>query len=205
MTISLDSGASTALASDARAPHWLVELDVTTGTAYYTTNALDITANGHTYIGLANLLDVSVVTETEDPNQQQVTLGFSIGQSQALLAAFVSSPESYRGRAVRLYQQFTDANHQPAGAPVQRFTGTMEPITIKRSRDKESGSMSARVEMPLSRTGLARSRNRLGLRLTNAQQQERFPGDRGLEYLQGLVEKPTLWLSKRLQSSLADG
>lgn len=198
--ITPDSGASTALASNARAAHWLVELDFASGTIYFTTNAIDFPPiNGHVYKGLGALVSVSVVSESEDPNQTQATLGFSIGTDKALLAACIGPAESYRGKPARLYQQFTDGTHQPAGAPEQRFTGVMEPTSIKWTRDKDTGVMNARLEMPLSRTGLPRSRNALGLRLTHAQQQERFPGDRGLEYLQGLVEKPSLWLSKKFQ------
>jgi hypothetical protein len=46
---------------------------------------------------------------------------------------------------------------------------------------------------------MSRARNTTGLRLTDAQQQQRYAGDVGLAFMQTLIEQPSLWLSKRFQ------
>jgi hypothetical protein len=84
------------------------------------------------------------------------------------------------------------------GTKVHRWTGTMEPVRITR-RVQAGGPSSGRIEMPCTRNGMSRARNYQGLRLTHAQQQAIYPADMGLEYLQALIEQPTLWLSKRFQ------
>ena len=104
----------------------------------------------------------------------------------------------YRGRPVRLYLQLFTEAFAPVGTKVHRWTGTMEPVRITR-RTQAGGPSSGRIEMPCTRNGMARARNYQGLRLTHAQQQVTYPADLGLEYLQALIEKPALWLSKRFQ------
>ena len=73
----------------------------------------------------------------------------------------------------------------------------MNPAKV--TRGGAGGENNGRVEIPCSRYGMARARNYQGLRHTHAQQQLRFPGDVGLQYMQDLIEKPALWLSKRFQ------
>lgn len=199
MSLSLDGTASARLVAAVRGAHWLVDLDFTTGTIRYTTSPVSIVYAGITYLGFGNLAEVSGVGESEDPNASRVTLGFTAVNS-AMIAAGLGNVEAYRGRAVRLYLQLLDETFQPAGAPRQRWAGRMEPVRITRKRaGVAGGSGSGRIEIPCSRAGMARARNALGLRLSDSQQQLAYAGDKGYEYIQTLIEKPTLWLSKRFQ------
>ena len=200
MTITLDGPATAALTASARGAQWLVEADFTTGTVYYTTNAVSLTVGGHTYTGLGNMADVTGVTESEDTSVQKITLGFSVA-NPAILAATLGNVERYRWRPVRLYLQLIDTTYQPVGAPVLRFSGYMEPIKVTRqAAPPEGGPRTARLEMPCSKAGMSRARKAQGLRLTHAQQIARFPGDLGLQYMQELVEKPAVWLSRAFQN-----
>ena len=93
-----------------------------------------------------------------------------------------------------------DDTFKPAGAPVLRWMGYMDKIPISRTASPpEGGPSSGRIELQCVRAGQARFRKEVGLRLTDAQQQQRFAGDLGLQYVQTLVETPSLWLSKRFQ------
>ena len=188
------------LASRVRGAQWLVDLEFTGGTIRLTTNPLDIAYGGNTYKGLSTLLQVSSVSESEDAAAEKVTLSIPV-VNQAMLAATLGNVESYRGRRVRLYLQLIDESFQPiTGAVRERWRGYMEPVRITRKRsDPTGGESSGRIELPCSRAGMARARNYTGLRLTDAQHRQRYPGDRGLEYMQELIEKPTQWLSKRFQ------
>lgn len=175
---------------------WLVELDFTGGTVRLTTAPVPITVGGDTYTGLGSLLGVSALAESEDANAERVTLTLSVVDT-AMLASVLGSASTYRGRAVRLYLHLLDATFSPVGTRVLRWAGHMEPARVRRSSGGEGAS--GAIELPCSRSGLFRARNYQGLRITHAQQLQRHPGDLGLQYLQDLIEKPALWLSKRFQ------
>ncbi|MGL4574487.1 MAG: hypothetical protein ACRCV9_06835, partial [Burkholderiaceae bacterium] len=99
----------------------------------------------------------------------------------------------YRGRQARVYMQVFDAEFVPRGTKVLRWQGYMEPVRVV--RNAQAGT----IELPMTRAGMARARNADGLRVTHAQWSLRHPGERGLEYLQGLINEPFAWLSKRFQ------
>jgi hypothetical protein len=118
-----------------------------------------------------------------------------------MLAAVLGSASTYRGRAARLSLQLFDEAFAPVGSPVPRWSGYMEPVKVTRraATPDDGGGGGGRIELPCNRAGMARARNYQGLRHTNAQQLVRYPGDRGLEYMQALIEAPALWLSKQFQ------
>lgn len=200
MSLTLDATASARIAAGVRGVAWLAELDFASGTLYYTTAPLSLVISGHTYVGLGALAEVSPIAESEDTAADKITLSLSL-VSTAMLAAAIGNVDDYRGRAARLYLQLFDDAYQPAGAPVQRWTGYMDRVQVTRSRSGGDGASAGRIELECSRAGMPRARNARGLRLTHAQQQLLYPADRGLEYLQTLVEQPTLWLSKDFQAA----
>jgi hypothetical protein len=200
MSLTLDGTATARAASGVAGLHWLIEFDFSGGTQYFTTWSDTVTIAGHDYIGRGNLLSVSNVLESEDPAADKLTFALNAVNS-ALIALVLGPVTTYRNRPVRLYGQFFDDTFKPAGAPVLRWQGYMDKVQIPRTPSPpEGGPSSGRIELQCVRAGQARFRNATGLRLTDAQQQQRFPGDLGLQYVQTLVEQPSLWLSKRFQT-----
>lgn len=195
--LALDSSAQAQIEANVRGVQWLVALDFGSGMVRYTTNAVDITSGGHDWLGFGQLVTVAGVRESEDGNPGDVTLGLSL-VSTAMLAATIGNVENYRNRSARLYLQLIGENYQPVGAAVARWAGYMNKVRVKRSASKDGGSSGA-IEMVCSRAGANRSRAATGLRHTHAQHIVRFPGDNGFEYIQTLIEKPAVWLSKRFQ------
>ena len=199
MSLTLDGTASARISAQVRGVAWLVQLDFLPSTVYYTTAPQTFVIGGNTYLGLGDLAEVSAVGESENTGAEQVTLGFAIVNT-SMLSATLGNVENYRGRAARLYLQLFDDAFQPAGAPVLRWAGTMQPAKVSRTpSDPDGGASTGRIELPCARAGMARARNPMGLRLSHAQQLQRYPGDLGLEYVQTLIEQPSLWLSKRFQ------
>lgn len=197
--LTLDGTASARISASVRGVAWLVELDFTTGTVRYTTAPLSFVISGNTYTGLGTLATVSSVSESENTNAEKISLGFSI-VSTGMLGATLGNVETYRGKAARLYLQLFDDTFQPAGAPVQRWAGTMDRVVVNRTpSDKTGGGSQGTLEMQCSRSGMARARNAPGLRLNHAQQQMAYAGDMGLEYVAKLIEQPALWLTKAFQ------
>jgi hypothetical protein len=175
----------------------LIDLQFDSGMLRVTTAPVDIAAFGLTYTGLGSVISVSALSESEDANAEQLVISLSV-VNQAMLAAVLGNVSNYRGRPVRLRLQLMDENYAPTGDSVLRWSGYMQPVRIARERG-DSGPVGGRIELPCSRAGMSRARNYAGLRHTHAQQQQRYAGDRGLEYMQGLIEAPALWLSKRFQ------
>jgi len=198
MSLTLDGPASSQIAAAVRGAHWLIEMDFTTGTERVTTAPLDITGGGNTYVGLGNLVEVAAVAESEDSSAAKLTIGITAANS-AWLALAVGSVDTYRGQRVRLYLQLLDETFQPVGAMVRRWGGYMDKVQITRRNAEGGAGGSGRIELQCSRAGMARLRKAQGLRHTHAQQLQRFPGDMGLEYMQTLIEQPSLWISKKFQ------
>lgn len=197
--LTLDGTASARLANAVRGVAWLVELEFSTGTLRYTTFPQSLVISGNTYTGLGTLATVSAVSESENADAEKITLGFSI-VSTTMLGATLGNVESYRGLPAHLWLQLFDDAFQPAGAPVKRWSGTMDRVIVNRTPSNRAGGSSIGVlEMQCSRYGMARARNAPGLRLNHAQQQKAYAGDLGLEYVAKLVEQPALWLSKEFQ------
>lgn len=197
MSLSLDATASARIASGVRGVAWLVDLAFTSGTLYYTTAPMDVTVGATTYTG-GKAVDVSALSESENANAETLTLGFTV--DVAVLALVLGNVEAYRGRPASLWLQLFDETFQPAGAPVKRWAGVMNKVQVSRQRsDAAGGPSTGRIELQCARAGMARARNAQGLRLSHAQQLQRYPGDMGLQYVQTLIEKPSLWLSKRFQ------
>jgi hypothetical protein len=194
MSLSLGTAANAQIATGVAGAHLLIEMDFASpvGTQYATTAPLNLAIAGNTYIGLGNNVQVGMIQETEDTNVRQIVISAAL-VDQALLGMVLGDPSKYRNRAVRIYLQIFDENFAPVTSRVLRWSGRMEPVRVTRSQG------GGRIEMPCSRGGLPYSRNSKGLRHTHAQQQQRFPGNMALQYLQDLVDKPSLWLSKRFQ------
>lgn len=198
MSLALDGTAAARIAATVRGVAWLVDLQFTTGTLRYTTAPVDLVVGANTYVG-GKQVDVSAVSESENANAEQLTLGFVV--DPAVLALVLGNVEAYRGQPAALWLQLFDEQFQPAGAPVKRWAGVMNKVQVSRQRSEPTGGPgSGRIELLCSRAGMARARNAEGLRLSHAQQQQRFPGDNGLQYVQTLIEQPSLWLSKRFKA-----
>jgi hypothetical protein len=200
MSLTLDGTATAAAGASARGVAWLVDLHFTGGLQSVTTWGREVPANGRTYTALGTLAEVAAVQESADTTGERLKLSLSIVNS-AMFAAAMGDPATYRGRRAQLWLQLFDAGTlQPAGAPVLRWQGYMDKLSIERQPGgPDTNGSHGRIQLECSRAGLARARRAEGLRHTDAQQQQRYPGDTGLRYVRTLIEKPSLWLSKKFQ------
>lgn len=197
MTLFVDGTASARLSASVRGVAWLAALDFSGGMLRLASWPVDVTSGGDTYLGVGRLFDVANIHESADSASDRLSLSFT-AVNTALLALAATDPTTYRGRVATLKLQVFDDAYQPAGAAVLRWRGYMDKMQVSRQSEDGEGS-TGRIELVCSRAGMARSRNADGLRLTDAQQQARYPGDTGLRYVRKLIEQPALWLSKRFQ------
>lgn len=168
------------------------------GTQRMTNYPIDITTGGYTWTGLGNIIGADDITSSIEAGSDQLTL--SLSASSEMLAATIGNVEAYRGRAAKIYLQFMYPNRSvPMLSPILIYSGFMNPVKTEFDGEDSDTGIAGAIKLPLSRSGMARSRNNNGLRLTNVQQQLRFAGDKGLEYMRDLIENPTVWLSKAFQ------
>lgn len=197
-----DGTAQATAEAPVRGACWLVEWDFSTGILRSTNYPLDITTvDAFVWTRAGNALSIGQLSESEDVSPTKLEIAVSVADN-ATLAWAIGDPTVWRGRPVRIYLQLLTETGARAGAHVRRFTGYMDSIAIERPSPAPGNSEAATggtIKVSCSRAGLSRSRRTDGLRLTHAQQLQRYPGDNGYEYVTTLIEVPTLWLSKRFQ------
>lgn len=199
MTLTVDTAASARLAAGVRGVAWLVDMDFTSGSLHFTTGPVQVVANGFTYTAVGTLVSLGAVQESADSGPDSLSVTLSVTNS-AMFAAAMGDPAIYRGRSMSVWLQLFDDAWQPVGSPVLRYRGYMDKLNIERSvAPNEGGEALGHITMKCSRAGMSRARRAEGLRLTDSQQQSRFPGDTGFRYVRTLIEKPSLWLSKKFQ------
>ena len=93
--------------------------------------------------------------------------------------------EDYQGRAALISLAFLEAGHRPLDAPVVLFRGRMDVMRITAG---ETAAIDLVCESRLADWERARVR-----RFNNADQRQRFPDDRGLEFVPQMVEKELVW------------
>lgn len=195
MTTTTNAGFDAAAASGVVGAMYLVELDFSGGTLYYTNWPHSITVGAKTYEGLGTLGSVGPIRESEDGSPQYVDLELS-QVNTSMLALALGNVSAYQDRAVRIYLAVTDTAMVIAGDPVKRFDGFMDTVSIKRDGDK------AAITLRCRSGGYDVRKSPAALRMNDAQHQARFPGERLFEYAPDLIGKPSRWLSTRFQASL---
>lgn len=173
---------------------FLAELQFASGTLRLTSWNHNLDWAGHTWTGLGALVTVSAVKASERNEYPALDLGLQVG-NDALLALALGNATDYRRRAALLYQCVLDDQLRPLGDPELVWGGQMSQVRVNTGNGEDApGLVTLRCELP--------GRDRRGartLRLNNAQQQERHPGDTFLSRIEAMAGKPQPWLSVRFQ------
>jgi len=171
---------------------YLVEAFFTQGTQRWTNWPMDVEWEGQTYRGLGQLGSVSELQESEGGVGGKVTLRLS-PVDVGVLSLAVGNVEGYRGKPVNVYAWPIDNRYRRVGQPILRHFGVMDQVSVK--QDGDSGVIEL-ICLPGGTNGIRKSG---GQRVSAANQKLVDPTDQGLEYAQGLVNTPQLWLSKKFQ------
>lgn len=194
--IALDGAASAQLASQIKGVAWFVDLNFLSGSLYYNTTAESYVVDGHNYQGIGGLTDISQIHESDSATPSKITLSFALTK-RSLIAATIGNAAEYRNRRVKIYLQLMSETMQPVGAKVLRWSGYMDKVSVEKSRNE--GGYAGTIKLSCSKPGINRARNVVPLRITHSQRLIDHPTDLGTEYLQDLIERPVLWLSKKFQ------
>lgn len=151
------------------------------------TNApFDVSWGGETYLGVGQLGGVEAVEEGVELQAWRV--GLRLNGVPAALAA-IALGEHYQGRAATVSLGFLDAGHALVDTPFTLFRGRMDGMTVTIG---ETASIVLTVESRLADWERPRIR-----RYNNADQQQRFPGDRFFEFAERTAERHIVWPAAR--------
>lgn len=159
------------------------ELDFSGGMVRAHNQLGTITWGGNDWLGVGTFAKVSVIEESAELSKRTIT--FTLNGIPTELRSLVLN-EDYQGRSAKLYVGFID---QTTGQLVS------DPDLLDQGRMDVSDT---EIGKDISITITAESRvsawdRPLVRRYTNADQQSRFPGDRGLEYIDQAANKAINW------------
>ena len=139
----------------------------------------NVTIDGKTFTGSGTLLGISEIEETAQLQASGVTLTIS-SIPTTMIALAISEP--YQGSVCNVYFGVTE----PTRAMSVVFSGFVDQMVVTEGAD--SCTIAVTVENKL--IDLERPRSR---RYTQKDQESRYPGDRGLEFVESLQTKEIFW------------
>lgn len=182
MSRALDANQSAALAGAHSAGVAFVQLDLST-TLRLSTLPYAFPWNGYTWTGTGYLGSIDAIGETTDLSAQGVSLTLT-GVDPGLVSTALG--EQYQGKACQIwYCPLNPDNGQLVGAPIRIFAGRIDTMDIEVG---ETATITLSAESRL----IDFFRPRVA-RYTDAEQQARFPGDLGLQYVNSLQDKTVVW------------
>ena len=184
MSRDITSVVNTAINADTIQPFFAIDLDLVDSDynpdpLYMWTGIGDLTINSKTYIGAGAILSLDPIQETTEIAAKGVSFSIS-GIPSEYLALAQTYP--YQGREIRMYFGVTNNPDQY----VEIFSGELDQMNIEEGAETSTinvtgESVMVKLERPVVR------------RLSNADQQSRFPNDKGLEFVAGLQDKEILF------------
>ncbi len=166
---------------------WLVltKVEFDSETLAFNSSFAEFTWNGTTFIGLGNLGNVSNTAENTklDPADYAITI---TGVDNTVLVAALD--QDYLNRPATCWVAALDDNMQIIGEPILYFKGLVDSI------DGTYGN-EASVVISVTDRMAEWSRARIS-RYTNQEQQAKYPGDKGFEYVSEISTKKVTWPAK---------
>lgn len=175
---------------------WLVRFDFVSETMrLWRGSGLLTTNDGATWQGLGSLGDVSGIEQAVNGEAPQATFTLSGVDGTIVRLARDEFEAEVLGRQVSVLLQFfgvddpdDPGNQRPLDAPYPVWAGRCLSPTFTISRDGGRQSIDISAESLFS----LRSRPQYAM-YTDADQQRRFPGDAGFEFVGSLVNKVLTW------------
>lgn len=141
----------------------------------------DLVLAGLTFVGVGQLGGVSVVEETAELQAQGLTLQLA-GIPRDLVA--LALQQTYQGRRATVFEVPFLPTGEPIGSIVL-FRGRMDQMDIALG---DTATVRVQLENRLADWDRARAS-----RYTNEEQQRRYPGDKGLEFVPSTTETDLVW------------
>jgi hypothetical protein len=140
--------------------------------------------NGQSWIGAGNLLGISEISETAEVRAVAFTCSLS-GNVGPLIA--IALAEARVGKPGKVWLGTLDASGAVTADPYLAFEGRLDVPHIE---DAGAGGCTISMRYESHLADLQRARER---RWTHEDQQIDYPGDRGFEYVESLVDQVLVW------------
>ena len=190
MARSITTAFNNAITSQVVRPLLAVELEFSTGTLRFWNGYGDLTmtagGSSNTFTGLGDLMGVSAVSESDQVEAIGATLSLT-GIKSSLISAALSA--NYTNRNASIFLGLFDSSKSVIADVYTLFKGKMDIMKI--DEGPESATITLNLESRLIQ--LERPKNR---RYTHEDQQERFTGDLGFEFVTDLQDKEIIWGKK---------
>lgn len=185
----LPTGMHAALAADYVQWFPLVHMALDTGDVRLCGAPFDVTVGGHTYSTLLGLGSIEPIIETDD---EQQGLSFTVSGVPDAAVAMVLA-EKFQGRAVTVRMAVVDRSTDPGTVLVEDATwqGLLDVPILE-----DGATPTVRIT---AEHQLVAWDEPVGAMYSDADQQERHPGDRFFEYTASLVEATIIWPSAEAQ------
>lgn len=165
---------------------WLVRLGFASGEMRVWLGFGSLVAGSETWSGLGEFAGISGLEVPLGGTAPVTTLTLS-GVDPDLKGKVREASAEAKGRPVRIYMQFFDDELQTLDAPYAVLTGVMDQLSVS-APSAETRTIEMTVEWLFTRRAIPP----FGM-LSNRDQQARYPGDRGLEYVTAMQNKTTNW------------
>jgi hypothetical protein len=169
----------------------MVELVYDAGTVRTTSlpYGMDIQYGGNTWYALGDLGKIRGIKEVSDISVTDVEMILSGVIPENISIAL---NEYSQGRDCTIYFALLDESHQVINNPVSAFKGLLDNQKIRLGKE---ASIYVTAKSRLARLFTAKES-----RYNNESQQARYPGDRGLEFVESVVRTELQWGSGKLQN-----
>lgn len=160
------------------------ELDFESGFLRLHSGAGDKKIFGNTYQGIGSFGRITAIEESTELSATVIELGIS-GIENDRNNVTIALTENYRNRPGTLYLAFIDLNGDVVSDPIILFRGFMDNALVVQGKELSVTVRLHSIMADWDRPKISR--------YTNEEQQARFPGDRGMEFVPQMVEKEIKW------------
>lgn len=173
-------------AGDRVAVACLFEFQFASATKRFWDGLNDLSAGGSTWQGAGALISASGLELPTGLNAPQASFTLS-GATPELIAYAAASESEVTGRPARAFVQFLSSAIQTLDDPIAVWAGHMDVMSFRAGVKDQSISLSAETLF------VGRVRAPYGF-MTDTDQQARWPGDRGMEFMASLMNKTVTFL-----------
>lgn len=145
-----------------------------------------LTAGGEEWQGAGKIISISSMEQARGMTAPQASFTLT-GASDDLIAFAANSEAEVKGYPCAVYLQFLGGPFQTLDDPIAIWTGVMDLMSFRAGVRNQSITLTA--ESLFDR----RARAPFGY-MTDTDQQMRWPGDRGMEFMALLINKTVKWL-----------
>lgn len=160
----------------------LAKLEFDSATLYLNNTVGTYTFDGNDYLGIGSFGSISKVQEGAELRSYSMDLTLS-GVDSTLISEALST--GYKNRDATIYLGYLDSNYAFVADPFVLFKGRMDTMPIEIA---EESTITLTVEGRLADW----ERSRIS-RYTDADQKQQFSTDKGLEFVDQMVEKTLIW------------